>query len=141
MPFSCVYKDCSSTETRNPELKFLTFVQPRTDFQRASKWIRLIGRSDFTVESIKYSTRICQNHFSSDVILNWRLNKTLEPYPYDVKNAIENEDFLPKSENRPASASKTYSTKKNVKPIPMRILHGVQMNKECDTSLIDLSGM
>ena len=62
MPATCVYKDCNASVSRNPDLKFARFVQPNTDFERASRRVKLIGREDFTIKDIKYWTIICERH-------------------------------------------------------------------------------
>ena len=97
MPSVCAYQGCNASRLRNPELQFSHFVQPKTDFERAKRWVKLIGRDDFTVKNISYKTIICEKHFEvepgSD--LNWKTNKRLEPKPYDVSSVVTDFDYVP----------------------------------------------
>ena len=137
MPVTCVYKDCNASVARNPELKFARFVPPKTDFERASRWVKLIGREDFTINNIKYGTIICQNHFPPDSILDWRLNKSLEPIPSDMKSAVEELDYFPKTVVR-APNPKCYSSTKPKLSVTIPIAHPVLIENENED--INMSG-
>ena len=77
---SCVYEDCRSSSRTTPEIKFANFVKPSFNLERAKKWVKLVGRLDFEVETISGSTFVCQNHFPSDCLdLNYRTNLDLTP--------------------------------------------------------------
>ena len=95
MPVICAFKGCNASRLRNPELKFTHFVQPRTDLERAKRWINLIGRDDFSVRNITYKTILCEKHFEPGSDLNWKLNKRLEPKPFDVSSAVTDYDYVP----------------------------------------------
>ena len=62
---SCVFEDCHNS-TKNTELKFVSFVKPSFDLERAKLWVKLVGRIDFEVETISQNTFVCQNHFPPD---------------------------------------------------------------------------
>lgn len=123
MPRTCVYEDCNASVERNPDLKFARFVQPQTDLKRAARWVKLIGRSDFTIKSIKYGTIICQRHFPKGSNLNWRLNKSLEPFPLNVQAAVEELDYFPVQEPKPKNP-KCYQSR-----VAIPVAHGVVLSK------------
>ena len=134
MTVTCIYENCNASAEKNPELRFARFVQPRTDYERASRWVKLIGRPGFTIENIKYRTIICERHFPNGVNLNWRLNKTLEPYPSNVLSAVEDLDYFSPPESRPSNP-KCYSSKRQPKDVAFSISYGFPIdNKDIDMS-------
>ena len=63
MTKSCVFEDCRSTTRTNPELKFVSFIKPSYNLERAKEWVKRVGRLDFEVETISRNTFVCQKHF------------------------------------------------------------------------------
>ena len=79
----CVYENCDSDSRKHPDIKFAGFVNPDKDLARASKWIKLVGRSDFEIETITKDTYICEKHFPVGSNLKYSKNPDLEPFPRD----------------------------------------------------------
>jgi hypothetical protein len=77
----CIFGSCLSDSRRQPNIRFVRFVKPLRNPERAARWVHLCGRSDFGVEDITQNTHICEKHFAPDVILNAKENPDLEPYP------------------------------------------------------------
>ena len=116
---SCLYKNCRSSVHKNPGLKFVPFVKPKSDEKRALKWLKLIGKDNLTTNNIKYYTVLCEKHFPPNVDLNWRQNKALEPYPFSmeqVEAVIDcfDEDYIPQFK-RPDKPLRTYTFRPGTK--------------------------
>ena len=164
--FVCIYERCRESKLKNPDMKFVHFVKPKTDMKRAMRWVYLVGRSDFQVKDIHKNTVICQKHFPPDIELDWKKNPSLEPYPSSLQMEtmpnyskaeitassskssakivvdLEKSDKISSAraqvENRQAIV-KTYSTKCDVKTVSIPVYHGVQVNL-ANQSEIDFSG-
>ena len=149
MPVKCVFKNCESSEIKTPNLKFARFVQPRTNYARAEKWVDLVGRSDFKIANIKKFTVICEKHFILGTDLNWRRNKCLQPFPSSVDvdeirkeqdvdmNDIEKDLRVTKELNVPP---RTYMKEKSEveDPIKITVYHGIR--KDEDPNAINFNG-
>ena len=126
----CVYKNCGLTEFKCPELKFARFVQPKSDLERAKTWIKLIGRDDFSVKDINYTSMLCEKHFKPNENLNWRINKSLEPLRYDFKIAVEDDDNFQNSVSRPKEPKFSYGAKVKTKIVNVPVMCGVAMESK-----------
>lgn len=73
----CVYGPCTKTTKNDPELKFVSFVKPWKDSERAEKWKILCGREDLKITK---NTWICSLHFPQNEILDPTRNQNLEPF-------------------------------------------------------------
>lgn len=78
----CSYGLCKSDSSKEPNLKWAWFPQPKSHMTAAKLWVQLIGRSHFTVKDITRFTYICERHFDPDVLLNIKENPGLRPFPY-----------------------------------------------------------
>lgn len=82
----CSYGLCKS-DSRIPEdgVTFVTFPKPWINKRRASRWVFLCMRKNFTLKHINRSTYVCSKHFKKGVNLNWMENEDLEPLPIQEK--------------------------------------------------------
>lgn len=107
----CLYNDCTSDMRLNPDLKWAEFVKPTNpnNIERASKWIDLIGRTDFTVTKINKYTYLCEKHFHEGVNLDWRKNAELEPFQINSEISVKedplSEKYLSKNVKEDSSNS------------------------------------
>ena len=94
----CLYNDCNSDIRLNPDLKWAEFVKPTNpnNIERASKWIDLIGRTDFTVTKINKYTYLCEKHFHEGVNLDWRKNAELEPFQINSEISVKEDPLSEK---------------------------------------------
>ena len=88
----CFYSNCDSNSKKNPNIEFVPFVKPFSDFSRCKRWIELCGKPHFNPENIT-SQHVCTKHFPSDVVndwnfgrLDWKKNPDLEPFPAHSKD-------------------------------------------------------
>ena len=85
----CAYMTCNSDDRYTPELKFVPFVKPWKDLNRAEQWKKLIGRPDLKISKDTY---LCAKHFpENESELNPRHNLNLEPFevetdPWEITN-------------------------------------------------------
>jgi hypothetical protein len=79
----CCYGLCKSNTKSDPTIEFIPFPKPRTNRQRAKRWVFLCGRprSNFSIENITGKTYICANHFGRGDNLDLHTNLSLEPFP------------------------------------------------------------
>lgn len=80
MVYTCFFANCKANSIKNPERKFVKFVQPEYDLERCKRWIVLCRRS-VTFDKIKKYTRVCSDHFDKNEVLDAKLNPTLDPIP------------------------------------------------------------
>ena len=76
---SCVFKECTSSTRKDPDLRFATFCKPSFDINRAKLWIQKLNREDFPLERITKYTYICEKHFPRGAELDFRKNLSLTP--------------------------------------------------------------
>jgi hypothetical protein len=62
-------------------MKFLPFPKPKTNLERAKRWVHLCGRPRLKIETITRMTYICVKHFGRGENLDSRANLSLEPFP------------------------------------------------------------
>ena len=71
-------------------MKFIGFVKPSFNRARAEAWVQIVqeDRPDFTIDSIKKWTFICENHFDEKdkFDLSYITNQSLTPIPILNKN-------------------------------------------------------
>jgi hypothetical protein len=70
-------------------MEFLPFPKPKTNRQRAKRWVFLCGRpkSNFSIENITGHTYICAKHFGRGENLDLHTNLSLEPFPAHSEEA------------------------------------------------------
>lgn len=82
----CVWFGCNSSSRpkKNGQFfngKWVNFVKPSVDKQRANQWVKIMKRADFGLNNIKKHTYLCDKHFPPNVNLRWWENTTLTPIP------------------------------------------------------------
>ena len=141
-----------ATSWKNPDFRFAHFVQPKSDAKRAKQWVYLVGRTDFGIEDIKYSSIICERHFPPGSNLNWRRNELLEPFLASMKmETVEPADrelnevanVIEPEQNEPVDLEplplKTYQMNKNIKFVTVPVAYGVR--GASSTAEIDFQGI
>ena len=113
--YLCAYKNCQLKIGKKSTVKFARFVKPLTDLPRAIRWVYLVGRDDFKVKDIDKFTVICEKHFLPGVELDWRINKSLEPFP-----PPKSENFEPELKVTYNKSPKTYEGVKIVVFCPVK---------------------
>ena len=101
----CVFKKCKSDSRRHPWIKWAAFVSPKVsrNLERAEKWIKLLGRPDFTIERINKDTFICEDHFpeADHENLDWKRNPNLTPFAHNYDLDAYNSEFVEGVKNHP----------------------------------------
>jgi hypothetical protein len=79
----CCYGLCKCNSKKEPTIEFLPFPKPKTNLERAKRWVHLCGRPTFffSIEKITSRTYICVKHFGRGENLDLHANLSLEPFP------------------------------------------------------------
>ena len=122
--YTCVYESCEVRIGPKSTLKFANFVKPKTDLVRAIRWVSLTGRSDFKTKDIDRFTVICEQHFPQGVDLDWKTNKSLEPFQY-VRETPPLEPELKLTHQANVRTYESIQRRKKILTIPVG--HAIQM--------------
>jgi hypothetical protein len=132
----CCYADCKSDTRRHPDVKFVPFVKPSTDLNRAKHWAHLCGREKFGVKNITRNTYICEKHFNHSEVFDTK-NPNLVPYPANSRisttsrlyrpRIVEEEEEEEDKENKAKNAKFTFA-KFLVRTKAVMVPFGVQIN-------------
>ena len=96
MTKTCFFFGCKNNSLKNPDLEFVPFVKPYSDFKRCKQWIALCKRS-VPVDKIRKHTYICSDHFGLNEVLDWKINPNLIPVPLHRLKTVNREDLFPKN--------------------------------------------
>ena len=89
MVYTCFFAGCKENSVKNPNKRFVKFVQPENDLERCKRWIVLCKRS-VTFDKIKKYTQVCSDHFDSKEVLDPKLNPNLDPIQKDRLQNVPN---------------------------------------------------
>jgi hypothetical protein len=132
----CCYGLCKNSTRKNPTVKFLPFPNPKTNLERAKRWVHLCGRPSFffSIENITKYTYICVKHFGRGENLDLRANLTLEPFPAHSEELfrLRHEQNLlrqPMADLNAADSEETTKQTNEAAVSPPKVLKVLQPNK------------
>jgi len=78
----CIYSGCDvNSGTCGPGVSMIRFPQPRDHLAICRRWVKLVGKKNFRAKNVNTFTYICSKHFPDDAVLDFKVNRTLDPYP------------------------------------------------------------
>ena len=107
MTKTCFFLNCKNSSLKSPELQFIPFVKPHIDLSQCKRWIELCKRN-VSVEKIKPYTYVCSDHFGLNEVLDWKINKSLEPIPLYRLKKVDKKEVFPNSEGKEISERKDF---------------------------------
>ena len=137
---SCVFSSCRSSSKKDNSIVFAKFVSPFCDPERAKKWVKLVGRSDFTTGKITRNIFVCERHFPRSTLdYDYQTNPALEPFKdgtplhYRLQQQFNPQDHIQLSPKVVVSYQrKTLKPKTQV----FKLYHGVR-DHSCSACNID----
>ena len=75
--YYCSHGKCNNGARKKPYIRFVAIPPKKSYPERAKKWVELMNRKDFTVDSITKNTKLCELHFPEGVDLDHWKNESL----------------------------------------------------------------